>query len=60
MIKIILPTDFSKASLNGVEYALNFALGEIGKLATALPLNIKIENKKCTTNCKSNILILCY
>ena len=27
MIKILLPTDFSKASLNAIEYALNFASG---------------------------------
>jgi len=27
MIKILLPTDFSKASLNSIEYALNFASG---------------------------------
>ena len=27
MIKILLPTDFSKASLNAIEYALDFASG---------------------------------
>jgi hypothetical protein len=31
MIKILLPTYFSKASLNVIEYALNFALGSNAK-----------------------------
>lgn len=31
MIKILLPTDFSKASLNAIEYALNFASGSNAK-----------------------------
>ena len=31
MIKILLPTDFSKASLNAIEYALNFASGSKSK-----------------------------
>jgi len=32
MIKILLPTDFSKASINAIEYALNFASGNKAKL----------------------------
>jgi len=31
MIKILLPTDFSKASINAIEYALNFASGSNAK-----------------------------
>ena len=32
MIKILLPTDFSKASINAIKYALNFASGNKTKL----------------------------
>jgi len=42
MIKILLPTDFSKASLNSIEYALNFASGSDAKFIfyhSFIPLN---------------------
>jgi hypothetical protein len=60
MIKVLLPTDFSKASLNAIDYALKFAPDVMGKLAAVLPLNIQRENKKCTKNCKSKIPSSCY
>jgi nucleotide-binding universal stress UspA family protein len=65
MIKILLPTDFSKASLNAIEYALNFAAGSNTKFIfyhSFIPFNSALSgtpeyNKKEINKVKQELII---